>query len=58
MKKEKIKEEISNSKKYTYITLSYLILGIVIFAMVFYFNIIISTKGTTDLLGNIIDPQT
>jgi hypothetical protein len=33
---------------------SYLFLGIVVFAMVFYSHVILSTKGTMDDLGNVI----
>ena len=42
----------------TYKILSYLFLGIVVFAMVFYQNIIITTKGTMDDMGNILVPPT
>lgn len=43
---------------YIYRISSYLFLGIVVFAMVFYQNIIITTKGTMDDMGNILVPPT
>ena len=45
MKKEKIKKSMPDNLRRTYKVLSYLFLGIVVFAMVFYQNIIITTKG-------------
>jgi hypothetical protein len=58
LKKEKMKEEMLTSLKFTYKALCYLFLGIVVCAMVFYQNIILSTKGTRDEDGNIIVPPT
>ena len=56
MEKVKVKREIQQKSKYTYSALSYLFLGIVVYAMVFYQNIIITTKGTLDEQGNVIVP--
>ena len=43
---------------YFYKITSYIFLGIVVFAMVAYSHVILSTKGTMDEMGNVIVPPT
>ena len=56
IKKTKIKQTMPSKLKYTYKILSYFFLGVVIFAMVLYQNVIITTKPQMDHLGEELVP--